>query len=191
MKNLLTIHEERFGYVVLTNSYSGYKIFPKIHELLLGGFQINTTPSTTDLPSTEVVEGYFITARRVESNFLTFLAYVTSPMFQITAIDENTILASSGSFASPTNSAVYVQTEPYIYRLYDHEKAAPVFLKYYSKLRFSVEDGVPQSIHVGNDFDYTALPPGRTMPFLITSLITTVPRKSILKKRLQSVKIER
>ena len=169
------IPEERFGYVILTNSYSGYKIFPKVRELLLGGFQTDTNPITNNLPNTEVVKGRFITARRVESNFLTLFAYVATPMMQIMALDENMILVSLGSLTSPTNSAVYIQTEPYIYRLYDYDSiAAPAFSKYYSKLRFSVVDGVPQSIHVGNGLDYTALPPGRTMPLLITSLITTV-----------------
>jgi len=38
-------------------------------------------------------------------------------------------------------------------------------------LSFRLKDGAPTQIHVGGGADFTALPAGRTMPFLIASLV--------------------
>jgi len=107
--------------------------------------------------------------------FLALLAYVRTPLFQITALNDDTIQVSVNSVFSIVNfdSAVYTQIEPHVYHIYNG-KDAPILLQHFPVLRFRVEDGIPVQIHIGNGGDYTALPPGRTMPFLITSLITTV-----------------
>jgi len=87
-------------------------------------------------------------------------------MIQISALDDNRIELS----VEMIGSAIYVQTEPYIFQFYDSQDSR-LFADFLPRLRFQVEDGVPQQIHIGNGSDFTALPAGRTTPFLTASLV--------------------
>jgi len=169
------VPEARFGYVILTNSAGGSVIFPEIQELLLGNQQSTPVPITNDLPSATVVEGRFILARRIESSFLKLIPYLLSPMLQVTAVDDTTILLSANSFWQPNYniSAKYRQIAPYLFQI-EPQAESSILSQFLSVIRFNVEDDIPTQINVGNGADFTALPPGKTMPLLILSLITVL-----------------
>jgi len=164
------VPETRFGFVLLTNAVGHMDLMPSIHELLLGAQQTQTPIAGSNLPSTEAVEGRFVSARRYYGNFLEFFSYGgMSPtlMINIRALDESRIQLSIGGFGA----AVYVQTEPYVFNIYDSD--SPLFASFFPQLRFRVENGVSQ-IHVGGGSDLTSLPAGRQFPFLIASLVTVI-----------------
>jgi len=161
------VPQARFGFVLLTNATGHMELMPAIHELLLGGLQ--PPMAGNNLPSTTAVEGQFLTARRYDGNFLEFISYAGLagvPIIQISALDENKIELSLGGLGS----AIYVQTAPYVFHIYDASDDR-LFASALPQLRFRVEAGVPVQIHFGDGIDFTPLPPGRTMPFLIGSLI--------------------
>jgi len=166
--DFVIVPELRFSFVLLTNVGGEMDLMPAIQALLLGSPQI--PPMGTYLPSAETVEGQFISARRLEGNFAEFVSYsgLMMPTFEITAIDENAILASFGQFGS----AVYVQTEPYVFHMYDGTDG-PFLATFFPELRFRMENGVP--VHIMTvPMDFTSIPAGRTMPFLAASLVITV-----------------
>jgi CubicO group peptidase (beta-lactamase class C family) len=161
------VPESRFGFVLLTNnSWLDFNFLPAIHELLLGNPQTPTAGSS--LPSAETVEGQFFAARRYGkfTEFFTYVGLANVSMIQVSALDENRIELSAGVLGS----AVYVQTEPYVYHIYDSSDGL-LIASWIPQMRFALEDGLPVRIHVGNGSDFTSLPAGRTMPFLIASLV--------------------
>jgi len=163
--------EERFGFVLLTNAVGHMELIPSLRELLLGSPLAVSPVAGSDLPNANTVEGRFISARRYDGNFLEFFSYTgmtPAMMIQTQALDENKIQLSLGGFA-----AIYVQTEPYVFHIYDASNM-PILAHFFPRLRFHVEDGVPHRINIGNGNDFTALPPGRTMPFLIGSLVSMI-----------------
>jgi len=164
------VPEARFGFVLLTNATGHMEFIPALHEILLGRPQ--TPIAGSNLPSAEDVEGHFVTARRYSGNFLEFLSYTGMagiPIVQVNALDEITIEVS----LMVLGSAVYVQTEPYIFQFY-YSQDSLLFESFIPHLHFRIEDGVPVQVLVGNGFDFTSLPSGRSMPFLIGSLIIVV-----------------
>ena len=165
------VPDARFGFVLLTNAVGHIDLMPAVHELLLGNPQTTSPTVGSNLPSAEAVEGRFISARRYYGNFLEFISYAgMSPalMIHVQALDENKIRLSFAGF-----SAIYVQTEPYVFHIYDSSDS-PLIASFFPQLRFHVEGGTPRQIHVGNGSDFTSLPAGRTMPFLIASLIAVI-----------------
>ncbi|MCL2568696.1 MAG: beta-lactamase family protein [Oscillospiraceae bacterium] len=166
--DFVIVPELRFGFVLLTNVGGEMDLMPAIQTLLLGN---PPAPMIgTGLPSAEAVEGQFISARRLEGNFAEFVSFsgFMMPMFEITALDDNTILASFGEFGS----AIYVQTEPYVFQAYDGTDG-PLLTMFFPELRFRMEHGAPVHI-MAVPMDFTSVPAGRTMPFLMASLIITV-----------------
>ena len=162
------VPELRFGYVLLTNVSGEMDLMPAMNDLLLGNAQVPAIG--TGLPSAEMVEGRFISARRFEGDFLEFLSYL--PMIggiaQVSALDENRIMFSFGMLGS----AVYVQTESYVFHIYDGTEA-PMLQTFLPELRFRMEEGRHVQIH-SPPMDFTTLPVGRTMPFLIGSLVSVM-----------------
>ena len=166
--NFAVCPETRFGYTVLSNS-TGDDVLFDIRELLLG-YPINDADRTTgNLPNAASVEGRFITAKRTEGNFLELVAYVLSPILRVTAVDDNTIILHQ----SKERHATYAQIAPYVYRLVSASDSVSL-LRHQNEIRFRLEDGVPVQIHVGFGLDYTALPAGRAMPFLVACYIAAV-----------------
>ena len=161
--------EARFGYVLLTNATGEMELLPAMAELLLGS--LPEVPMA-DMPSTTAaVEGRFVTARRFDGTFLEFAAYaglVGLPIITIRAIDEYRIALPIEVMDFGT--VIYIQTAPYVFRVYDASEA-PMIGNFVPELRFLMEDGVPVQILVPG-MDFTALPTGRTMPFLIGSLVS-------------------
>ena len=165
--DFVLVPETRFGYVLLTNAVGGMEPMLSVHELLLGSPQTAVPLAGDGLPDVGALAGWYISARRYHGNFLEFVSYAglaSSQMVRVSALDENKIRLSSGGLGS----AVYVQTEPYVFDILDASDG-PLFAARLPQLRFRVEEGVPR-ILLGDGGDFTALPKGRTMPFLIASL---------------------
>jgi len=162
------VPEERFGFAVITNAapFSAMDSVFGIMELLLGDNMDQVQPVADNLPNAATLEGRYIPMRRVESNFLEFVAYMS--MFRITAIDENTITLDAGNFGRAT----YRQVEPYLFKIVSSDS---LYMNMgFSSLRFEMNDGTPVQIHVGNGSDLSPLPSGRTMPFLMASMIIAI-----------------
>ncbi|MCL1896376.1 MAG: beta-lactamase family protein [Clostridiales bacterium] len=171
------VPETRFGYALLTNG-AGQDLLPLMHGLLIGGAQLGAQAETGSLPDAAVetgslpdaaaVEGRYLPARRY-GKFLEFFSYAGMsgvPMLRISALDENKIQVSAGALGS----AAYVQTGPYVFSI-DDPSASPDFAYFYPQMRFQSGDGPSWQIHMGNGTDFTSLPAGRTMPFLVASLV--------------------
>ena len=164
------VPEMRFGYVLLTNVAGELHLRPTVQELLLGSPEPPMAGS--NLPDAQAVEGRFITARRMEGDFLEFMSYAGltgNTMAQVSALDENTIQFSFGAIGS----AVYIQTAPYVFQVYAGADAT-MLSRFIPELRFLMENGTPVQIITANGMDFTAMPTGRTMPFLIASIVSVV-----------------
>ena len=167
---LVVVPELRFGFVLLTNVGHDLTITSAIRQLLLGSPETPTIGS--NLPNAQAVEGLFITAGRFSGTFIEFFSFAGMgglPHAQVSALDENRILFSLGGMGE----AVYVQTEPHVFQIYDPSEA-PFLALMFQELRFDFEDGVPVHIIVRGIEDYTAFPAGRTMPILIGSLVSVI-----------------
>ena len=167
--NFALVPETRFGFVLLTNSSGHMEFMPAVHELLLGIPQTSAPVTGSNLPNAKAIEGRYLTARRYDGNFLEFISYTGLAglsMIQINALDENTIELS----VSALGTAVYVQTGPDAFRFYDSSDSL-LFASNLPLFRVRAEDGEPVQIHIGGGADFTVLPAGRTMPFLIASLV--------------------
>ncbi|MCL1882490.1 MAG: beta-lactamase family protein [Defluviitaleaceae bacterium] len=165
------VPDARFGFAILTNSVGHMDFMPTVRELLIGGNQ-EVPIAGSGLPNASEVEGRFLTARRYYGNFLEFVSYTGLAglsMVQVSAVDDNKIELSIGMIGT----AVYVQTEPYVFRFYESHDS-PLFASNLPELRFRLENGVPVQIHLGGGGDFTHFPEGRTLPFLIASLVILV-----------------
>ena len=82
-------------------------------------------------------------------------------LYRVTAVDENTILLQVGPF-----SETFRQTEPYVFHIISSNTIVAVYTR---TLHFRMEDGRVTHVMLGNGFDLTPLPQGRSMPILIGS----------------------
>ena len=162
------VPEERFGFAIITNAapLTAMDSVFGMMDLLLGDNMGWARPVENDLPNAANVEGRYIPMRRVASNFLEFTAYMS--MFNITAIDENTIVLDAGGFGAAT----YRQVEPYLFKIVSSDS---MYMNMgFGALRFEMKDGVPAQVYVGNGSDLSPLPDNRTMPFLMASVAITI-----------------
>jgi len=167
---LVVVPELRFGFVLLTNVGHDLTIMPAVRQLLLGSPEAPTIGS--NLPNAQAAEGLFVTAGRFSGTFVEFFSFAGMgglPHARVSALDENSILFSIGALGE----AVYVQTAPHVFQIYDPSEA-PFLALMFQELRFDFEDGVPVHIIVRGLEDYTAFPAGRTMPILIGSLVSVI-----------------
>ena len=163
--NFVVVPQDRFGFVVLTNTVGEMPIVAGVTHLLLGN-NFDTIQATTDyLPSAREVEGRFVMARRIERNFMELLNYLAF-MFNVYATDDNTIRLDVG----PIGIASFKQTEPHVFRMISIEQPGLMTITT-DEIRFSMIDGKAAHMRIGNGNDLTALPPGRTISFLIMSAI--------------------
>ena len=160
------VPEERFGWVIMVNSNS-----MEVLDLVVGLTHLlaeNTAGQvlsiSDNLPDASAVQGRFISLRRTHNTFLDFMTYMGS--IRITALDENTIRMSLADY-----NADFVQIEPYVFRLVSSDELA--MYTNLSELRFRMENGEPVHIYA-TGADFTALPIGRTMPFLVLSIVIIV-----------------
>ena len=159
--------ESRFGFAVFTNVGDEIDIVTGLHDLLMGNAMAYVPPSPDNLPSAESVEGRFIFSNQF-GGFLEMANYFN--IVQITAIDSNAIeLSMMGGI-----TATYRQVLPYVFQRISLEGRQMHLNLLWSELRFDVEDGVLRHVNIGGGFDLVPLPPGRSMPFLLASLIGAV-----------------
>lgn len=156
------VPEERFGIVVLTNAYLEMNILFGLQDLLLGKQDDEITAPNTELPSSSKVDGKYVPMERQEGNFVDFAKYIS--LYEINATGTNEITMNIGEY-----KGTYLQTKPYYYELVDDN--IPFFRNMYPVLQFKVENDAVKQIVVGNGMDLSALPPGRTVPFLVGSII--------------------
>lgn len=156
------VPEEGFGFVILTNAYQEMNLMFGLQDLLLGKDRSSVAVPDINLPSSSDVAGHYVPMQRQEGNFVDFAKYIS--LYKIEALDTNKITMSLGPY-----NATYLQTKPYTYELI-HDNL-PLFRNAYSLLKFRVEDGSVKQILVGHGLDLSALPQGRTMPFLIGSMV--------------------
>jgi len=165
--DLVIVPELRFGFAVLINNSMEMHLIPQLGKLLLGSSQ--SPLPTSNLPNVQSMEGHFISARRFGGGNVTEIVDFMARMAQIQTLDENTIEFSYGM----VGSAIYKQIEPYVFRVYDTSNS-PLLGQRLPEFRIRMEDGAPVQIIVPSGGDFTSLPVGRTIPFLITSLISAV-----------------
>ena len=155
--NVGIVPEERFGWVVMANTAGEFDITFGLTHLLVENTAGQSLPTSYNLPNASAVEGRFISLRRTQGSRLDFMAYVA--MASVGALDENTIRLSFGGFQTD-----FIQTEPYVFELISSNDLA--MYTQLRELRFRMENGVPVHIYA-TGADFTALPAGRTMPFLV------------------------
>jgi CubicO group peptidase (beta-lactamase class C family) len=156
------VPEERFGIVILTNAKQEMDIRLGLQELLIGKKNKEITSASPNLPSTSQLAGSYVPFEREEGNFLNFSKYLS--LYKIKSTGKNQISMNIGPYQGN-----YIQTKPYYYELKDYNN--PIFANVYSTLKFELKNGKVSQINVGHGQDLSALPKGRTMPFLICSLI--------------------
>lgn len=156
------VPEERFGIVILTNACLEMNILFGLQDLLLGKKDSAIKLPDKQLPSSREVAGQYVPMERQEGNFVDFAKYIS--LYKVDATNTNEITMSIGSY-----KGTYLQTKPYYYELIDDN--IPFFRNAYPILRFRMEDDTVKQIIVGHGMDLSILPQGRTMPFLIGSVI--------------------
>ncbi|MCR3955349.1 MAG: beta-lactamase family protein [Gudongella sp.] len=157
------VPEERFGIVILTNAYLEMDILFGLQDLLLGCDRNEIRVPDKVLPSSNKVVGKYVPMERQVGNFLDFAKYLG--LYEVRATGENEITMNIGEYQGK-----YLQTEPYQYELIDDN--IPLFRNIYPVLSFSLENDKVDQIVVGNGMDLSPLPKGRTVPFLIGSILT-------------------
>lgn len=156
------VPQERFGIAILANAQLEMELLFGLQELLLGKDRTDTGKPDKDLPAAGQVSGRYVPVERQEGNFVDFAMYIN--LYQVRALDEHTITMSIGPF-----EGTYTQTGPYLYELVEDNH--PVFRNIYPLLRFQMEEETVKRVVIGNGMDLSPLPPGRTMPFLIGSIV--------------------
>ncbi len=159
------VPEERFGIVILTNAYLEMDILFGLQDLLLGSDRNNIKVPNETLPSSNKVVGRYVPMERQVGNFLDFAKYLG--LYEVKATGENEIAMNIGAY-----QGTYLQTAPYYYELI--EDNIPLFRNIYPVLQFNLENDTVEQIVVGNGMDLSALPQGRTVPFLVGSVIILI-----------------
>lgn len=155
------VPEQRFGVIILTNSANEMHITGGLTEALIGKKDKTVMVGEGNHPDAAGVQGTYISARRMHNGFLELYSYLT--LLNVKAVDQNSIELN----VIGQNSTL-VQTSPYVF---ERVNANGPILEYYAgKLYFEVENGAVTRI----SGDYLPLPAGRTMPWLIASLIIVV-----------------
>jgi len=156
------VPEQHFGIVILSNAKSEMNILFGLQDLLIGKKNKEITSPSMPLPSSSEVIGNYVPMEREEGNFLDFSKYLN--LSSVTATGTNQISMNFGPFKGN-----YVQTKPYYYELKD--ATSTIFTNAFPTLQFKLEQGKVEHIVVGHGMDLSALPPGRTMPFSVVSII--------------------
>ena len=154
------VPEARFGWVVLQNQGAEVSVRLGLGQLLTGTqmAEAQQMSAPDNLPSTSIVEGRFVSARRVESN-LTALTVYMSPS-TITAVDDEIIRLSMMGF-----NGYYRQVAPFVYRLVEQD--FPLFAGMMDTIHFVVEGETVTHVNMA-PLDLVPLP--RAFGFVMGSL---------------------
>ncbi|MTI96687.1 MAG: hypothetical protein FH749_14645 [Firmicutes bacterium] len=151
------VPEENFGVVILTNSAGESEISLGLTQALVGKRNQPAPSSPGNLPSASEVEGSFVSARRMHNSFLELYSYLS--LVDVRAVDDNVIELSMGG-----QSATLVQTRPYVF---ERDEAEGLLNYIFDMVYFEVVDGRVQRM----SGDLLPLPPGRTRPWLMASIL--------------------
>ncbi|MBS4202176.1 serine hydrolase [Bacillus sp. FJAT-49732] len=158
--NFQIVPEEQFAVIVLTNQASEVEMSYGLIKELVGLGEI--TPTVEKMPDSKELEGTYITARRMHNGFLNLYYYLIP--YKITVESENKIKVSIAG-----QSAQYLQTSPYLYRLIDgHSLFEANHMMY-----FHVENGKVQQVSTAIS-DYMPLPKGKGTLILIFHLVLAI-----------------
>ena len=164
--NFAIMPEEKFGFLSISNGFEDVNV--AISNLLLGFDHGSVKPRSDNLPPTsEVVGSYQLLQARFESNFLAFVNSL-SPANTVIALDENTIEVNSLMFGKAT----YRQIEPYLYQIISPDNQAMTL--YFNTLKFTMEDGKPAYIHVGDGKDFDFMPPNPFSGLLLAGFVVSI-----------------
>jgi len=155
------VPEEHFGVIILTNSANEMDIGYGLTEALIGKRDKTVAIGGENLPSEKEVEGSFTNARRMHNGFLELVGYFS--LLKVKAMEPNKIELSMVG-----QTATLVQTKPYVYQKIDSD--GTLFKYQFNKVYFDVSNGKVQRI----SGDYLPLSTGRTMPWLIVSLLIVI-----------------
>ena len=164
--NFVIVPDDRFGFAVLSNGSED--IVLDISDLLLGHSSIQDATGSGNLPTAGSVEGSYIMKQMcLESTFLVLITNLTSPVFTVKALDENTIEVGSDMYGV----AKYRQTEPYRYQIISDN---PGMAMYFHTLAFQMEDDHPVMIHVGYGKDLTFLSQNSTFGISLIGIMASM-----------------
>ncbi|MCL1950994.1 MAG: beta-lactamase family protein [Turicibacter sp.] len=171
--SMVVVPETRFGFAVVANTggvtdptTGRMDIRFDLENLLLGTTEPPAPTSAPNLPSATEVEGNFMRGRSMAGTFLEFLDFISVPSVVVEAIAEDTITLTMGPFGSAT----FLQTEPYLYQRVSAEN--PILgLMFGDVIRFSMDEGAPTQIHIGNGLDLLPRTAFRSNFSLISSVV--------------------
>ena len=152
------VPEERFGVIILANAANEMDITSGLTEALIGKRNQHFPISSGNLPDAKEVEGIYLGARKMYSGFLDLYGYLS--LLDVRALGEDKIEMSMAG-----QSSILVQTAPYVFQRM--ESQGSLFQYHFGTVYFDVEDGNVERI----SGDFVPLPKGRTMPWLLTSLV--------------------
>lgn len=152
------VPEERFGVIILTNTANEMDLTSGLTEALIGKRNQTTTTSSDKLPNVKEVEGVYLGARKMYSGFLDLYGYLS--LLDVKALEDNKIEMSMAG-----QTSTLVQTAPYVYQR--TEAHGSIFKYHFGKVYFDLEGGEVKRI----SGDFVPLPSGRSIPWLITSLV--------------------
>lgn len=153
------VPEERFGVVILTNTANEMDITSGLTEALIGKRNQTIPLSSGNLPNAKEVEGVYLGARKMYSGFLDLYGYLS--LLDVKALGDNKIEMSMAG-----QTSILVQTAPYVFQR--TESQGSIFKYHFGTVYFDIDDGNVQRI----SGDFIPLPRGRTMPWLMASLVT-------------------
>lgn len=155
------VPEQRFGVIVLANSASEINLTEGITQLLMGhAVKPAASASEDGLPDAAILEDSYISARRPHHGFLKLYGFLG--LLQVDALSHDMIEVKLGD-----QSGTYRQTKPY---LFEQTAANGSFFEYnFRKIYFEMREG--HVFRISGDF--TPLPQGYSLPWLITDAIAT------------------
>ncbi|GAB2544126.1 serine hydrolase domain-containing protein [Gracilibacillus alcaliphilus] len=151
--NVQIVPEENFAVIILTNQANEVDLLFGLTDELVGDGEQTIQ---ANLPTSDTVEGSYLSARRVHSGFMNLYSYLMP--LQIRSISEHEIEANIAGF-----TANYVQTSPYVYKMINGDH---VFIPN-KVMYFHVKNGKVEQISTSYS-DYTAM--DKPQAFLIISL---------------------
>lgn len=155
------VPEERFGVIVLTNAASEMAVSLGLTEALLGERTRQVDIGSGPQPEAELVEGTYISARRMHRGFLELYGYLS--LLHVRALGPDRIELTMGG-----QRGTFLQTRPYVYQRVAAEGA--IFEHHFQNVYFEVVDGTVTRV----SGDFLPLPPGRALPRLFLSVAVAV-----------------
>lgn len=155
------VPDERFGVIILTNVANEMHVTTGLTEALIGKPKQSIKTHEKDLPDVSEVAGTYVAARRMQSGFLEFYAYLS--LLNVKVIDQNRIeLKMFGE------TSTMIQTQPYVFERI--ESNGPIFQYHFNPVYFEMNDGKVMRL----SGDFVPLPYNRSLNWLIFTFLFTL-----------------